>query len=137
VAERRTGARSARRVWWFASFLAVPTALAGLALVWPGHEIADVLRERSEAALAGAGIGGVTVAVDGRDARLRNVPLGAGAAAVAAVGAVPGVREVWLETSAPPAPRGTAPTATVPTAPAEEDAPPVPESPGPISIPDR
>ena len=128
MAERRTGVRRGRRVWWFAAFLAVPTALAGIAMIWPGPRVAADIRERSETALAGAGLTGVTVAVEGRDAWLAQVPSGAERAAASVVAAVPGVRAVHLDTPALPAPMGTVPTATVPTAPIE-DAPPAPEAP--------
>jgi outer membrane protein OmpA-like peptidoglycan-associated protein len=130
VAEHRTGVRDAHRMWWVVgAFVAVPTALAALALVWPGPRIAEDLRTRSEAALEGAGLTGAMAAVEGRDVRLSDVPAGAEQKAAEAVAAVPGVRAVRLDVLAPPAgtaPVGTAPTASVPTAPADA-APPAPD----------
>jgi outer membrane protein OmpA-like peptidoglycan-associated protein len=37
--------RTVRRLWWFAALLAVPAALAGLALVWPGQPSAPPVRD--------------------------------------------------------------------------------------------
>ncbi|OLT11520.1 hypothetical protein BJF78_05050 [Pseudonocardia sp. CNS-139] len=114
--------RGFRRGWWVAALFAVPTVLAGVALGWPGPQLADGLRARSAAALDAAGLPDVHVALDGRDARLGNVPAGAEGSAVSAVGGVGGVRTVELLAPAVP-PRGTAPTATGPTAPAEPGVP--------------
>jgi outer membrane protein OmpA-like peptidoglycan-associated protein len=106
------------RAWWFAALIAVPAALAGLALLWPAPQIADDLRARAETALHDAGLSGVLISVSGRDARLDAVPPGAERAALDAVGGVTGMREVVVESAAaPPVPQGTAPTGPLPTTP--------------------
>jgi hypothetical protein len=122
VAERAFGVRRGRRAWWFVAFLAVPTALAGVALGWPGQQVTDDLYGRSESALTRAGLAGVDVTFDGRDAWLGNVPAGAEPEAVTVVEAVHGVRDVYLLTTAVP-PTGSIPTAAVPTPPPEEGMP--------------
>ena len=121
MAGHTTGGCIAHRARWFVvAFVVVPTVLAGFALVWPGQRIADDLRTRAEAALAGAGLTGVAVTVAGRDAWLTQVPEGAEQDATGAVASVPGVRVVQVERASWPvetAPTGSAPTALVPTAP--------------------
>jgi hypothetical protein len=118
VAERAFDLRRGHRVRWLVAFLAVPTALAAVALVWPGQHVTDDLYGRSEAALTGSGLVGVDVTFDGRDAWLANVPAGAEPAAVTVVEAVHGVRDVYLvPTGAPPT--NAVPTGAVPTAPPE------------------
>lgn len=106
------------RALWFAALVAVPAALAGLALLWPSPQIADDLRVRIEAALREANLGTVLVSVSGRDARLDAVPAGAERAALDVVGGVAGIREAVVGSAAPPpAPQGTAPTGALPTTP--------------------
>jgi hypothetical protein len=104
VAEHRTGTRHERRTWWFVSaFVAVPAVLACVTLALFGPRIVDDLRTRSDAALVHAGLPGVTVALDGRDARLGEVPAGAEHAVTQVVGDVTGVREVYLNAGSAPA----------------------------------
>lgn len=102
--------------WWVAAALAVPLLLAGVGQLWVAPGVGEDLRQRAEAALAAAGLGGVAVTMDGRDAELGGVPGGAQAGAVAAVAAVPGVRDVTVDarSTAPPVPMPTtaSPTGT-------------------------
>lgn len=91
-----------RRVLWGSALLLVPTALAGLAVASCGPGIAEDLRSGSAAALQAAGIGGVEVAVSGRDVVLQRVPAGAADDAAAAVAAVDGVRAVAVGSEAVP-----------------------------------
>jgi outer membrane protein OmpA-like peptidoglycan-associated protein len=46
VIEYGSGSRHDRRVWWFAALVTVPTALAAIALIWPGRQIAEEMRAR-------------------------------------------------------------------------------------------
>jgi outer membrane protein OmpA-like peptidoglycan-associated protein len=104
--------RAASGAWpaWLAAVVGVPLLLAAVALLWPGRQLDDDLRQRSAAALAAAGLPGVDVTVAGRDVALRGVPAGAEADAAAAVGAVPGVRSARVE--GPPGPAASAPPGT-------------------------
>jgi outer membrane protein OmpA-like peptidoglycan-associated protein len=106
----------AQRAGWLGALLVVPLLLAAVALVWPGQRLAADLQERSTAALAAVGLPGVAVEVSGRDVALREVPIGATAAAVDTVAAVPGVRSAQVE--GPPATAlSTAPSVAAPAAP--------------------
>lgn len=114
----RTGSRAAARAWWAAALVSVPALIAGLSLLWPGPGIADDLRVRSEAALGAAGLGGVTVAVSGRDVELGGVPRGSERLALDAMTAVPGLRDVSFDgVVEPAAPARAVPTAAGPSAP--------------------
>lgn len=106
----------AQRVGWLGALVVVPLLLAAVALVWPGQELAADLQERSTAALAAVGLSGVAVEVSGRDVALREVPIGATAAAVDTVAAVPGVRSAQVE-GPPGTALSTAPSAAAPSTP--------------------
>lgn len=124
---RRAAASGWPAFWWFAAMVLVPAALAGVALLWPGPQLADDLRDRAASTLSAAGLGSVAVTIAGRDARLDAVPRGSELAAAAAVAGVTGIRDVQIGTAtAPPLPgaHGTAPTAAVPA---------VPDAPGKLS----
>jgi outer membrane protein OmpA-like peptidoglycan-associated protein len=141
VVEPGSGSRTGRRLWWLAALVVVPVALAGLALLRPGPQLADDLRERSERALDRAGLPDVVVTVTGRDAELHSVPPGAETSALRAVGAVTGIREVHVDAPGPDvlpvepvpqvdpphggAPAGPVPTAAPPITPDEGDTLPV------------
>jgi outer membrane protein OmpA-like peptidoglycan-associated protein len=109
----------AQRAGWLGALVVVPLLLAAVALVWPAQRLSADLQERSTAALAAVGLPGVAVEVSGRDVALREVPIGATAAALDAVAAVTGVRSAQVEgppaTGLPTAP--TAPSAAAPAAP--------------------
>lgn len=102
VRSRRAPA-GAGRTWWWVAFVAVPSVLAGLAMAWPGPQLAEDLRYRSEGALAAAGLTEVLVTLDGRDADLTGIPAGAERAALDAVGAVAGIRSVQMSGRSVPA----------------------------------
>ncbi|WP_300007320.1 OmpA family protein [Pseudonocardia sp.] len=87
MADRRT-----RVALWAVALVTVPAALAAIAVLWPGPQLADDLSLRTEAALDAAGLTEVGTLVAGRDVRLVDVPAGAEGAALAAVTAVDGVR---------------------------------------------
>jgi outer membrane protein OmpA-like peptidoglycan-associated protein len=126
VAGPASRSRASARAWWLGALVAVPTLLAGLALLWPGPQLAADLEQRARTALDGVGLGVVAVTVTGRDAELHAVPPGSEAVAAGAVGAVPGVRSVRVEGAGAPttstAPSGSAPTAALPPEP-DADAP--------------
>lgn len=115
MGEHGLGSPGPARAWWLAALVVVPTALAGLALQWPGPQLADDLRARSAAALASAGLGAVAVAVSGRDAQLTGVPRGAEQAAVDTVSGVTGIRAVTVVADGPGVPAAE-PTPITPTA---------------------
>ena len=82
----------AARLPWLAAVLLVPLLLAGVTTVWRGAAIEHDLTDRSTAALAAAGLPGARVSFDGRDATIADVPASQRQRALAAVGAVEGVR---------------------------------------------
>lgn len=98
--ERDVDTRFAHRnlggAWWLALLL-VPLLLAALLTGLRGSTIEDALKDRSQAALSAAGLGGVNLDFDGRDATLSSAG-GAGLSAAdlekarGIVGAVDGVR---------------------------------------------
>lgn len=75
-----------------ASALIVPTALAGVTLLWPRGPIENQLTADAGTALAAAGFTGAGLAINGRDATLSGVPDADRQAAIDAVQAVPGIR---------------------------------------------
>ncbi|HXV93797.1 MAG TPA: OmpA family protein [Pseudonocardia sp.] len=113
--------RGTARVGWVGALVTVPLLLAGLATVWPGPQLSAGLRAAAETALTEAGLDGVTVRMDGRDAELRGVPAGAEAAASGAVAAVPGVRTVAI--LAGPSDTADAPVTPAPPPPDPDEGP--------------
>lgn len=91
--------RDRRRPAWLplaAAALVVPTALAGLTLLWPRPQIeADLTRTATES-LAAAGITGAGVSFTGRDATLTGISGPDAARAVEIVQGVSGVRVAQL-----------------------------------------
>ena len=86
---------------WLPAVVVVPALLAGLSLLWPAPQIADDIAGRTSAALSAAGLGGIGVAVSGRDVALTGVPADALAQARDVVEGVSGVRAVSV-TAGPP-----------------------------------
>jgi outer membrane protein OmpA-like peptidoglycan-associated protein len=125
-------ARRTRAILWCAALVTVPTVLAGVTVLWPGPQLADGLRLRAEAALDDAGLGAAGAVVSGRDVRLVDVPAGAEGSALAAVGAVDGVRAVEVA-SVLPVPPPPVPPPPVPPPPVL--APPAPAAPVPVPGP--
>lgn len=112
MVEHAPPSRAAHPVgWWVAALVAVPLVLALVGLFWPGPQLSDDLRQRSEVALAAAGFTDVSVRLDGRDAELGRVPVGAEAAASAAVAGVTGIREVQVDAGTVVAPAEQPPAA--------------------------
>lgn len=96
-----------------AAALVVPTALAGLALLWPRPQIEAELTGRAVEALAAAGIDPAEVVLRGRDATVSGVAGADAQRAVDVVAGVGGVRTAQLGGADPgvalPAPRGAGP----------------------------
>lgn len=89
---------------WLPAVVVVPALLAGLALLWPAPRIAHDIASRTSAALTAAGLGGIGVAVSGRDVDLTAVPADAIARARDVVEEVTGVRAVSATAGRPTAP---------------------------------
>ena len=98
--------------------LVVPTALAGLTLLWPGPQIEDGLARAANESLTAAGITGATASLSGRDATVAGVPGPDAPRAVRIVQDVTGVR-VARALPAEPAPAEPAPAEPAPTAPSD------------------
>lgn len=102
--ERDVDTRFAHRnlggAWWLALLL-VPLLLAALLTGLRGSTIEDALKDRSQAALSAAGLDGVNLDFDGRDATLSGAGLSAAdlEKARGIVGAVDGVRVADVDTS--------------------------------------
>ncbi|MBW0118352.1 channel-forming protein ArfA/OmpATb [Pseudonocardia abyssalis] len=79
-----------------AAALVVPTALAGLTLLWPRPQIEGDLTRTASESLAAAGITGAGVAFSGRDAVVSGLTGPDAARAVEIVQGVPGVRIAQL-----------------------------------------
>ncbi len=98
-----------------AAALVVPTALAGLALLWPRPQIEAELTGRATHALAAAGIDPAEVVLRGRDAVVGGVGGADAQRAVDVVAGVSGVRVAQLGAAdpgaAPPAPPDAGPDA--------------------------
>jgi len=75
-----------------AAAVIVPSALAGLTLLWPRPQIESALAERAQTALSVAGISGATVRFDGRDATITGLSDAAAAKAAEVVAGATGVR---------------------------------------------
>ncbi|MGH3655752.1 MAG: OmpA family protein [Micromonosporaceae bacterium] len=78
------------------SMLLIPLVMASMAMAFTGQAIEDDLIERSEKALASAGLDAVAVSFDGRDAVLTGVPDRNRDRASGTVAGVDGVRVVEL-----------------------------------------
>lgn len=99
-----------------AAAIVVPTALAGLTLLWPRPQIEQQLTRDAGNALAAAGFSGAGVTLNGRDATINGVADAGYQAAIDAVQAVPGVRIAGFP--APGAGGGPGPGAVPGSAPA-------------------
>ena len=75
-----------------ASAIVVPTALAGLTLLWPRPQIESGLTTAATSALAAAGFPSAGITFDGRDATISGIPTADSRDALDAVEAVSGVR---------------------------------------------
>ncbi|MFC4947574.1 OmpA family protein [Pseudonocardia sp. GCM10023141] len=89
-----TATKTTRPAWLplVAAALVVPTALAGLTLLWPRQQIEDQLTQSARTALAGAGFSQAGLRFNGRDATLSGIPEADRQAAIDAVQGVAGVR---------------------------------------------
>lgn|GEM_PF-3567574 len=86
--------RSRRPAWLLlaAATLLVPTALAGLTLLWPRPQIEDQLTRAGGDALSAAGFASSELALDGRDATIGGVARADAQRAVDVVKGVAGIR---------------------------------------------
>jgi outer membrane protein OmpA-like peptidoglycan-associated protein len=75
-----------------AAAIVVPTALAGLTLMWPRPQIESALTTGGEQALAAAGFPDARLTLTGRDATISGVPAAQQQLAIDAVQAVSGMR---------------------------------------------
>ena len=101
-----------------ASAIVVPTALAGLTLLWPRPQVETELTRAGTAALTAAGFSAAGLTLNGRDATITGIPAADQQRAIDVVQAVIGVR---VATLAGPSSGGggTAPTPTVTATPAQ------------------
>jgi outer membrane protein OmpA-like peptidoglycan-associated protein len=105
-----------------AAAVVVPTALAGLTLLWPRPQVETELTSAGTAALAAAGFSSAGLTLNGRDATITGIPAADQQRAIDAVQAVTGVRVATV--SGPAAGGGTAPAPTsAVTAPPAQAAP--------------
>jgi outer membrane protein OmpA-like peptidoglycan-associated protein len=93
-----------RRLWLIPIGLLVTAALTGVATWQAADGIESDLTSRSQAALAGAGLGGGQVTFDGRDGTLRGFPADKAQQAADTVRGVDGVRLATVEAGSFPAP---------------------------------
>jgi len=100
--------RSRRPAWLplAAATLLVPTALAGLTLLWPRPQIEDQLTRAGGDALSAAGFAGSELALDGRDATIGGVARADAQRAVEVVKGVAGIRVAAAARSASVRPFG-------------------------------
>lgn len=132
--------RSAPRPPWVAlvaSAIVVPTALAGLTLLWPRNQIQDTLTDRAGAALSAAGISGAMVRFDGRDGTISGVSDAQAAQAIQAVEGATGVRVAQLAAGggAGSAPASAPATASTPSPAATSSPASTASTPAPTSTP--
>ena len=93
-----------------ASAIVVPTALAGLTLLWPRPQVETELASAGTAALTTAGFSSAGLTLNGRDATITGIPAADQQRAIEVVQAVTGVRVATV--SEPASGGGTAPTGT-------------------------
>jgi len=114
-----------------AAAVIVPSALAGLTLLWPRPQIESALAERAQTALSVAGISGATVRFDGRDATITGLSDAAAAKAAEVVAGATGVRVALVGAGPSPSPSpgpSTSPSPGPSTSQEPSGAAPVPTS---------
>lgn len=79
VADTPVAERSPRPAWLplAASAVLVPLVLAGFTLLWPRPQIENDLTGAGTQALAAAGFPGAGLSLNGRDATITGIPVGA------------------------------------------------------------